>query len=234
MKSGGRGSFADDLRLGVPGADFQTVFDVGANVGQTADLFSKAFPNAHIWSFEPAREAFRLLETRHGSSPRVSCVNSALGATEIPNGLLMSDYMESTCNQVVSAEASDTPLQRVAVTTGDRYCADNGIVHIDFLKIDTEGYDLEVIKGFEGLIGDNKIDFIQVEVGMNPNNNRHVNIKEFLYYMEPRKFYMFGVYDQWREKSSNLTMRRANIVFAGLHISGPRPSKQWRRASAVG
>ena len=42
----------------------QTVFDVGANYGQTAIRFSKAFPSAIIHSFEPVESNFRILKKK--------------------------------------------------------------------------------------------------------------------------------------------------------------------------
>jgi tRNA1(Val) A37 N6-methylase TrmN6 len=57
---------AYDLKRILDGNQLQTVFDVGANVGQTALYFNKHFPNANIYSFEPVKGTFGTLESNVG------------------------------------------------------------------------------------------------------------------------------------------------------------------------
>ena len=51
----------------------------------------------------------------------------------------------------------------VGLITGDEYCRSCNISHIDFLKIDTEGHELSIIKGFGDMIERKCIDLIQFE-----------------------------------------------------------------------
>jgi hypothetical protein len=55
----------------------------------------------------------------------------------------------------------ETPVQ---VTTVDEFCVDRGVDHIDLLKTDTQGFDLEVLKGGAGLMRDSRIRLIYMEV----------------------------------------------------------------------
>lgn len=43
--------------------DARCIFDVGANIGQSAKAFANAFPNAVVYSFEPFPAAFHELTT---------------------------------------------------------------------------------------------------------------------------------------------------------------------------
>lgn len=52
----------------------------------------------------------------------------------------------------------------VHCTTLDRFCADNGIDAIDVLKIDTEGFELEVLKGAQDVLNRRRIRFIYAEL----------------------------------------------------------------------
>jgi hypothetical protein len=51
----------------------------------------------------------------------------------------------------------------VPCLTGDRFCEEEMIKHIDFLKIDAEGHDLAVLRGFEKKLRSNDVDWIQFE-----------------------------------------------------------------------
>ena len=41
------------------------------------------------------------------------------------------------------------PNKKISITTLEKYCNEKKIEKIDFLKIDTEGYELEVLKGLK-------------------------------------------------------------------------------------
>src|SRR5687768_17293358 len=69
-----------DLDLYLPNTPIRTVFDVGANVGQSATRFAQEFPGAAIHSFEPVASTFEKLSRAVPS--RVRCHQIALGAAQ--------------------------------------------------------------------------------------------------------------------------------------------------------
>lgn len=70
------------------------------------------------------------------------------------------------------------------------------IKKISFLKIDTEGYDLEVLKGTHNLLKQQNIEFIQVETKISGNCNRFVQANEFVNLLEKYDYDLIGIYDQ--------------------------------------
>jgi hypothetical protein len=66
---------------------------------------------------------------------------------------------------------------------------DNNIQNIDFLKIDTEGYELNVLQGFEDYL--RNINLIQFEYGGTflDNNKKLIDI---INYLEEKGFYKFS------------------------------------------
>jgi hypothetical protein len=76
---------------------------------------------------------------------------------------------------------------------------------IDFLKVDTEGYDLKVLEGAERLLRSGAVAFIQVEAGMNPHNVKHVPLEVLKMHLEGRGYTLFAL-------SSRLPNRAANRV----------------------
>jgi FkbM family methyltransferase len=75
------------------------------------------------------------------------------------------------------------------IKTGKDYIINNDIKNIDFLKIDTEGYELNVIKGFEDYIENIKI--IQFEYGGTFLDNK-TKLIDVINYLEQKGFYRFS------------------------------------------
>jgi hypothetical protein len=57
-----------------------------------------------------------------------------------------------------------TSEREIEVSTVDRYCSQHQIPFIDLLKSDTQGFDLEVIKGAQGLLNARKIRLLHLEL----------------------------------------------------------------------
>jgi hypothetical protein len=70
----------------------------------------------------------------------------------------------SKLEQISDCRGQDqSPKKRVTVTTLDAYCAREGIESIDFIKIDVEGHERDVVRGAEDLISRRKIAVIILE-----------------------------------------------------------------------
>lgn len=188
------------------------IFDVGANVGQSALYFNKCFPDTKILSFEPIPETHaRLVENVQGIA-KIECHNLALGNTTGKVTMDRSDKSEtaSIVEDVPNIENSVV----VELDTIDSFCSRSNINHLDYLKIDTEGHDLEVLKGASELVSDGKINFIEVEAGMNKNNNVHVPFTTFNDYLLSRDFLLYALYEQGRENiETGPYMRRVNATY---------------------
>jgi FkbM family methyltransferase len=207
----------DDLRQWLPNLRVETVFDVGANVGQSARKYLNEFPGSRIYCFEPVGENLQKLEENLRGQRNVQsfklALSSAKGTGEMELGgdsqmFLLSRDVPGTQSQ------SSKRLEEVPLETLDGFCRDRNIDLISFLKIDTEGNDLEVLKGAEGLLSQQKIDVVEVETGMNGKNQRHVPFGDFTVFLEARRYFLFGVYDQaheWPTREPHL--RRSNAVF---------------------
>ena len=142
------------------------VFDVGANIGQTARGLVRYFDSAKLFCFEPASKPFRVLQAKYGSRPNVLCVNAALGSEVGTRELHVG--AESELNTfVVGSPRRDclTQTEAVAVDTVDRFCATHDLPKIDILKMDVQGWECEVLRGAAQMIGKNNVHFVVSEVG---------------------------------------------------------------------
>jgi FkbM family methyltransferase len=201
-----------DLATSLPHTRIRTVFDVGANVGQSAQRFAQEFPDAAIHSFEPVASTFATLS--RAVPPRVQCHHIALGATRNTGRMVTQGKHEMFYLLGDNPAPSTAVLEEVSVDTLDGFCAGHHIAHIDFLKIDTEGSDMAVLEGAADLLRDKRIGIIQVEASMNSRNTHHVAFGAFMSYLEPRGFRLFGIYEQWPEwPAGEPQLRRTNPVF---------------------
>jgi FkbM family methyltransferase len=143
------------------------LFDVGANDGKTTVAALRRFPSARVISFEPHPVTFSKLARRTGNNARVQAVNSALGS-EIGE-VAMFEYDDSTINSLTDkaryAVLSERKGRRIVVpsTTLDNYCIQHQIERIDVLKIDTEGFELQVLQGSNAMLQKRAIKFIYCE-----------------------------------------------------------------------
>jgi hypothetical protein len=102
----------------------------------------------------------------------------------------------------------------VQIETFDHWADDAGVESVDYLKVDTEGYDLEVLRGAERRLATSSVGLVEVEAGMNPDNRLHVPEASFRELLEPRGYRLFGVYEQTLEwPTRDAFLRRANLVF---------------------
>jgi FkbM family methyltransferase len=196
-----------------PSYRLHTFFDVGANVGNTASNFATTFPEAKIYCFEPITAAFNELSIRMNKFPSAMCYR--LGVSSEVGSFEMTSKGTSTGNSIVTERDANTLMDKevVSVTTLDQFTKDNRIDRIEFLKIDTEGHDLNVLQGATGMLEHRRIDFVQVECGVSPMNQRHVKLEVLRDFLLGKGYALFGFYDQTPEFSGNWCLRRVDAVF---------------------
>lgn len=202
-----------DLAEAFPDYHVEVIFDVGANVGQSAQSYLRWFPKAFIYCFEPARGNFNALQASLKGEQRVRCENLAFGSCK--GEAEMALEADASMHHILSGRpAGVSATERIAVDTVDSYCQRNGINRISFLKIDTEGWDLEVLRGASRMLASHAIDFVEVEAGMNPGNTRHVSFERLGDFLQSNGYQLFAIYEQvpeWPTRKNHL--RRTNPLF---------------------
>jgi FkbM family methyltransferase len=205
-----------DIRARLPNLEIRTVFDVGANVGQSAVVYLKEFPDAEIYCFEPVSDTFRQLQESLRERANVLTFRLALGAEKGVGQMVVDEHSDMAFLRSSSKEtaADDSRLESVLLETLAGFCQSRNVVHIDYLKIDTEGGDLDVLKGATRMLDQQEIDVIEVEAGTNRRNLRHIPLDAFVQFLEPKDYFLFGFYHQVEEWPTNQrNLRRVNPVF---------------------
>lgn len=203
---------AADLRQNLPAFSVGIVFDVGANLGQSALAYAQDWPRAEIHSFEPAQSLFSQLSANTAQNSRIHPHRLAFGMKPGEVSFIVDGELSHIRQE--GEDPGGLVEETVKVERLDDFCAAEGVSRIDFLKIDTEGFDLDVLRGAEQMLGEGRIGFVQLEAGMNPLNTTHVPFESLKAHMEQRGYYLFGIYEQVHEwKTSQPIVRRTNPVF---------------------
>ena len=125
------------------------VFDIGAYIGTYALAASRIAQKGKVYAFEPdPRSAKRLLRSVQISDiENIQVVQAALGdhTGELP--FTLTTYPpQSSLNDRPTSE-SDLRSISVQLESLDDYCQARSITHADYLKIDVEGAELQVLQG---------------------------------------------------------------------------------------
>lgn len=145
--------------------EINTILDVGANKGQFQKAANYLFPNAIIHSFEPIPELFNLLQRKKHA--KNSNYNKALGNEIGKLEFNQNEYNHSSSFFEISNENKNFPSSKtkkieVQIDTLDNIIHTFEIKRPSLLKLDVQGYEMEVLKGGVEAISSN-IDFIIVE-----------------------------------------------------------------------
>jgi FkbM family methyltransferase len=169
------------------------LFDVGANVGNWSILAKSFCPGAEIHAFEMASPTFATLVANMQYLDGVHCVK--LGLSDVPGPVGIHHYADkpslTTCmaypHPYISTELAGE------LTTGDAYAAAHGIGHIDLLKIDVEGMEDRVLRGFEDLLGRRAIHLVQFEYGRANILSRFL-LRDFYEFFRQRGYVVGKIY----------------------------------------
>jgi len=187
-----------------------TVFDVGANIGQYSMLASKLVGNqGKVYAFEPSPDVVKPLK-HHLKINNCSNVDLVPKAVSSHNGLAEFYPANERGNQGVGSLLPSNPDQgqtrtessvSVETITLDSFCEKHGIERVDLLKIDVEGYDLDVLKGAERLLS--RCPHLVIQSEVEPENLvlRGFTPDDFIRYMSGHGFDAFYADDNGKLKA---------------------------------
>lgn len=179
----------------------RVIVDGGANVGDWSLAAHTLCAQAQLHAFEISPPTFQTLKTRLSGRERVRLHN--LGLSDEPGEVTLHHYANAPALSTVTDYPHPFESQPLAarVVRGDDFLGDLGVSHIDLLKIDVEGMEERVLRGFERLLRSRAVDLVQFEYGR-VNILNHFLLADFHAFFKQRgyrvgKLYPDGV--EWRE-----------------------------------
>ena len=129
------------------------IFDVGANVGGTTLLFASKNPQARIFSFEPHPDTYQKAKTNIelNAFEKIYLFNKGVGAENESKKLYQVIDKNPGMNRILPGDHA-YPFTLIETIKLDDFCHEHNIEHIDFLKIDVEGFEYFVLLGGKDII----------------------------------------------------------------------------------
>jgi|SRR5690554_4491213 len=193
-------------------------FDVGANIGDVSKSFSFEFPNSSVYSFEPIKKTYEVLEENTAHLLNVKTFQIAFGEQEGEIEIELDSVDYSPQNSLLKTVL--TPggnSEKVNVQTIDNFIREKHIEQIDLLKIDTEGFEERVILGAEETINKGSIKLIYLEVGFSKKNKHNSNFLSIYQKLEELDYSFFGIYEISQiGLSSNLHYGNALFIHSSI------------------
>ena len=119
--------------------------DVGASIGNYSAVLLAA-TSADVYAFEPTPAAFKILKTRAATQRRLHSVESAVSNKD-GNATFYLEGERSERNSLSKDGLFDPRPHDVNVVTLDTFTKD--LERVDFIKVDTEGFEHEVFEGMQ-------------------------------------------------------------------------------------
>jgi len=178
--------------------------DIGSHKGTYTDLFIKNFKKLKVLMFEPQNEIFSYIKKKYKNNNNIKCFNIAISDRQSEKLLSINEHDLTSSfstfnkkNNYLKAKAilfgksfkkMINKKEIVKTTTIDKFIKKNKILKIDLVKIDTEGHELQVLKGMSKSF--TKITHILVEIH---NDEIYLNYK-------PKKVHNFLIRNNYELK----------------------------------
>lgn len=159
-------------------------FDVGSHKGKFLNLFKKIYPNGAFFCFEPNVIAYEYL-IQNFFHKKNKFFNLAVGSRNEIKKMMMNSFDLSNSlskinfnskylkfkNFILSTKKKDLiKRKKIKVIKLDTFCLKNHIKKIDILKIDVEGFELQVLIGANKILANTNYIIIEIQ-----NNKMYLN-----------------------------------------------------------
>jgi FkbM family methyltransferase len=198
-------------------ADQPIVFDVGANVGDTLVDFKEWWPNSKVHCFEPQHECWKDLEEKvtdfcftdvyinkyavgntivdHATfySHDITSGQSGFNKinTESLDSINLNELKNDDYNALKKYKEKLNHEREVKIVPLVNYMNDKNVEHLDLLKIDTQGYEPEVLNGLENNLS--KVDVVIAELMLYDFYERSLSFLDIEKYLIPAGFHLYDI-----------------------------------------
>jgi FkbM family methyltransferase len=223
-----RGTPAEGLQVGhieslelleaAASVGIETIYDIGANVGTWSLLAKAIFPHSRIEAFEPLQRHRQEFETRLASQAGVTVHQTALGSENKSMMLRITDFSDASSLLPLAPESrkefglKEVDSVEVPVSRLDDLRQKKSLPFPDLIKLDVQGWELEVLKGAPESLAHAKA--IIAEVSFREYYERQCLFHELVHHLADAGLFlaMLGEHTQ-----KGVPLRQADVLFLRKH-----------------
>ncbi len=193
----------------------KVIIDGGAFIGFITHRFLKQFPNATVYSFEPNPKVYEKLEAHYKGNPRVRTIPAGIGSStgkmlfQINQRPVTNSFLQPNAHHTRNIAGEHRDAINVPITTIDDVMAKYVENHIDILKLDVEGFEIEAFKGIKDI--HKKVSIVFAEVNLIGTYENQPLIEDVIAYMRGHHFHPINFYGIIEDQYHQTTI--TNVLF---------------------
>ena len=189
--------------------DAPVVFDVGAHHGESIERFKGMYNRAQVHSFEADADNYAMLRNKFGGREGVTLNNFGVGSAPGVKMFHRNRKSDTSGFNAVNPDSEWAKLRsrehnvavsdfteksyEVKIGTLDDYMAKAGIDYVDILKIDTQGFEDEVLKGAQGALRAQRIGVVETELILNDIYDRALSFLDIAQLWVPHGYRLYAI-----------------------------------------
>lgn len=211
--------YSDFLDLNTPN---KVIFDIGANKGNKVNAFLKM--GFQVIALEPEKKSIETLKWRFGKNPKVTIVEKGVAdkigevpvyITESRSGLntLSEKWVKSVGNEDENRWHASKEYKKsymIQTTTLDEIIKTYGVPY--FIKIDVEGFELNVVKGLS-----TPPQFLSFECNLPEFTTETIQILHLLKNLSDTVQFQYSIDDKMESKNWMDLDDMSALIHSGLH-----------------
>lgn len=125
--------------------NFDYIIDVGANSGEFILLMQSNYGSIPLLAFEPIKKEFEGIKNKFSKNENIQIINEGLGSNIGSVDLYVGEFSPSS--SILKPETKNYSVETIKINKLDNYIEKFSNKNNILLKIDVEGFEMEVLKG---------------------------------------------------------------------------------------
>ncbi len=189
------------------------IIEAGAHIGSDSARFANIWKNSRIFAFEPVPDVYKQLVSNTLPYKNIVTVPLALSDSNGETNMYISSGRSDASSSLlapkehleVHPDVQFNDVIKVQTITLDDFCAKNGILHIDFMWLDMQGYELPMLMSSKKMI--QHISVIYSEVSLIETYEGVSTYEKYKKWMENAGFKVHKEYFPWKDMGNVLFVK---------------------------
>jgi FkbM family methyltransferase len=201
----------------------KTVLDVGANAGRFATMINKILPGVKIYSFEPIKDCFEILKQLEKSNHNLKTFNFALGNKSGEQTIFKNEFLPSSSllsmaesHKNIFPYTRESKPETINIKTLDSISDEIEFLSRVLLKVDVQGFELEVLKGAKESL--KSIEIIIIETSYLELYESQPLFDDVYTFLKNSGFVYYGNFDQMPDPKTGLVLQ-SDAIFIKKDIT---------------